>query len=99
MPKEIKKEIKEKDWEKDFEEQFGMYNPIHDDGKIIPGWNGRDYEGIKSFIRQLLFQEKKKWMEDLYLISWEIAYKKNQVIGEKNDYYINLNQLMERLKN
>jgi len=47
-------------WEKEFDENFDMYNPIHDDGTKIPVWSGSDFENIKSFIRQLLIQEKAK---------------------------------------
>ena len=53
MPKE------KENWE-EFDEEFDMYNPIHDDGTKIPVWSGSDFENIKSFIRQLLIQEKTK---------------------------------------
>ena len=56
---------KEKEnWEKEFDENFDMYNSIHDDGTKIPVWSGSDFENIKSFIRQLLIQEKEKLIHD-----------------------------------
>jgi len=54
------KKEKIENWEKEFEKEFDMYNPIHDDGIKIPIWSGSDFENIKSFIRQLLIQEKTK---------------------------------------
>lgn len=39
---------------KEFEEKFDMYNPVHDDGKIIPVWNKLDFENFKSFLSSAL---------------------------------------------
>ena len=63
-------------WEKEFEKEFDMYNPIHDDGTKIPVWSGSDFENIKSFIRQLLIQEKEKWLN---LILERIKLKEKKV--------------------
>ena len=65
-------------WEKEFEKEFDMYNPIHDDGTKIPIWSGSDFENIKSFIRQLLIQEKEKLIHDHKILVNTILEKKKQ---------------------
>ena len=37
-------------------------------------------------------------LEEIYTTSTEIARKNQQTVGEKNDYYITLEQLMEIIK-
>ena len=78
MESEINKKIE--NWEKEFDENFDMYNPIHDDGTKIPIWSGSDFENIKSFIRQLLIQEKEKLIHDHKILVNTILEKKKQEI-------------------
>ena len=69
-------------WEKEFDEEFDMYNPIHDDGTKIPVWSGSDFENIKSFIRQLLKQEKEKLIHDHKILVNTILEEKNKKFKE-----------------
>ena len=69
-------------WEKEFEKEFDMYNPIHDDGTKIPIWSGSDFENIKSFIRQLLIQEKEKLIHDHKILVNTILETKNKKFKE-----------------
>lgn len=38
-------------------------------------------------------------LEEIYLNATEVSQKNNQTVGEKNDYYITLEQLERILKN
>ena len=69
-------------WEKEFEKEFDMYNPIHDDGTKIPIWSRSDFENIKSFIRQLLIQEKEKLIHDHKILVNTILEEKNKKFKE-----------------
>lgn len=76
MPKELKEKIE--DWEKEFDEKIKDWT----DYAHRQSWEYEvasvNWEAIKSFIRQLLSQEKQKWVK-----------KRNKIITEpiKVDFY------------
>lgn len=48
---------KELMWKEEFERQFDHYNPIHDNGRDIPTWNGADFENIQHFISTQIIEK------------------------------------------
>lgn len=50
----------------EFDKRYDHLNPIHDDGKIIPTWNGEDYNDIKQFISDLIDEmERNLFLKDI----------------------------------
>ena len=78
------------DAEKEFEKILRLwhYENIRENGILE----------LKSFLSAKISEAVKEVLEKIYTNSIEIARQNNQIIGEKNDYYVIISQLDEKIK-